>query len=571
MTDALTNADDIPSRLALAITRSGKTKRAVARAAGMNSQILTNMLGGRRPGTKHLGRLAEVLEVPLAWLVQGTAAPDWATAAIPRREPSVEFNLLYMVDGKSGERLLDNNQRMDRIEDHTFEAPPLGSITVYAARGADGVWQATGISPMPSWLRYWHQIVRDRDLETVWRELQDQITAMAKFGDPPKSLSTIETIGLDSVSVMASPRWRALTDGMGRPWWWVSVGVYWNDGPQAIEPEGTHHWLTIASRLVEMAADRDPTRDISGILEDVRQRVDAVGWAKLIEEAGTKAAQPVKGMVAAWAQDNATAATSVAKRSRIRMTPTDHVISPVAPYMTDPLASDVAMALLSVLLNQKSLHAGKSDPRNRKATITDVADLVRVLGVGRSSVYSVISDLVDRGWLSQVRGHLPTIIDLPGVVTWFLDHCKHRREKQESIVPLYAPAWPDRPSALHWLKQHAAMVDIRWAITGWRACALHGLGILVDDDTKPVEIVVSHPIEAIMRNWQLRSAPDSAEPILLISRTATPIATFSGVGEHISGLPVVDPWQAALAVAGDPQRGIEQATAIADALWLSPE
>jgi hypothetical protein len=31
---------------------------------------------------------------------------------------------------------------------------------------------------------------------------------------------------------------------------------------------------------------------------------------------------------------------------------------------------------------------------------------------------------------------------------------------------------------------------------------------------------------------------------------------------------VVDPWQAALAVASDPQRGIEQATAIADSLWL---
>jgi hypothetical protein len=121
---------------------------------------------------------------------------------------------------------------------------------------------------------------------------------------------------------------------------------------------------------------------------------------------------------------------------------------------------------------------------------------------------------------------------------------------------------------MRWLKQQTATDEIRWAITGWRACSLHGLSVLVDDDTKPVEIVVSDVVPTVLQRWQLRPAPNAEQPVMLISRTSTPIATFSGV-DRIAGLPVVDPWQAAMDVAGDPQRGIEQATAIADALWLS--
>jgi hypothetical protein len=48
-------------------------------------------------------------------------------------------------------------------------------------------------------------------------------------------------------------------------------------------------------------------------------------------------------------------------------------------YMADPMASKVAMALLSVLLNQIAKQTGRRDARQQKPAIADVGSLVDTL------------------------------------------------------------------------------------------------------------------------------------------------------------------------------------------------
>jgi hypothetical protein len=234
----------------------------------------------------------------------------------------------------------------------------------------------------------------------------------------------------------------------------------------------------------------------------------------------------------------------------------------------NPWASDVALALLDILLMQRAQPRSTWAAWTPPAAELDVEALATYLGVGRSTLYGVIEQFEKGGLMRPVRGRLPRLTDIPGVVSWLIDHRKHFRDKRESVVPLYAPAWKNTAEVLQWLTAKVGASTATWAITGWRACALHGLSVLVDDTAKPVEIIVREPVAAVLRDWQLKLQPYSGGSFFLMSTTSTPITAFACPGLPIAALPVVDPWQAALDVAGDPQRGIEQATAIADSLWL---
>jgi hypothetical protein len=122
---------------------------------------------------------------------------------------------------------------------------------------------------------------------------------------------------------------------------------------------------------------------------------------------------------------------------------------------------------------------------------------------------------------------------------------------------------------LDWLSQHSDDHDGSWALTGLHAAQRHGLSTLTHLHSKPVEIVVNSTIAEHLQRWQLQVAPAPSPTTLLITRAALPLTSFLGVTSSPGQPPMVDPWQAALAVANDPQRGIEQATAIADTLWLA--
>jgi hypothetical protein len=236
--------------------------------------------------------------------------------------------------------------------------------------------------------------------------------------------------------------------------------------------------------------------------------------------------------------------------------------------MRNPWSSDVASALMTILLMRRAQPRSQWSDWTPSAAVQDIEALAIYLGVGRSTLYGVILEFERDGWMSSERGRLPTLTDIPGLVNWFFDHRKHVRDQRLAVVPLYAPAWKIHDDILHWLRTTAGTSSITWAITGWQACALHDLGVLVNSDVKPMEIVVREPVSAVLREWQLKSQPYTGGPSLHVIATPMPITTFACTGIPIKGLPVVDPWQAALHVISDPNRGIEQATAIVDSLWL---
>ena len=101
-----------PSRLRLAITRAGVAKGEVAERAGMHRQVLTDMLAGRTPGTLHLGRLAQVLNVPLEWLADGSNPPGW----IRRQQRHQWPQLARQVSKASGSEMEECvNLRADQL------------------------------------------------------------------------------------------------------------------------------------------------------------------------------------------------------------------------------------------------------------------------------------------------------------------------------------------------------------------------------------------------------------------------------------------------------------------------
>ena len=256
--------------------------------------------------------------------------------------------------------------------------------------------------------------------------------------------------------------------------------------------------------------------------------------------------------------------------------------SPV-PFMRDPLTSDVAMAYIGALLLRgmqgRDRFKGHALPRHF-AMVQTLDDLARLLQASRSSLYVITRDLVERRWVTSTRGAIPTLNDVPGMIWWFLDHARHRRDQRIAVQPLYRRHWRSHAEAWSFVaEQSAAQIPLpqsaqewssaAWAVTGWSACAEHGLTILADPSAKPIDLVTGDDLDKFLTKWELRAAPAGETPWLVITRTETPRAAFSGmstVGKM--HLPLVDPWQAALSVAGDPLRGEEQARALVSALWL---
>lgn len=65
-------------RLLLALRKRGMTQEGLAGRLHVSRGAARYLIEGGGTGDKHLGKLAEVLEVPLVWLMDGTNPPDWA-------------------------------------------------------------------------------------------------------------------------------------------------------------------------------------------------------------------------------------------------------------------------------------------------------------------------------------------------------------------------------------------------------------------------------------------------------------------------------------------------------------
>jgi hypothetical protein len=249
-------------------------------------------------------------------------------------------------------------------------------------------------------------------------------------------------------------------------------------------------------------------------------------------------------------------------------------------HLTDIHASDVAMAILKIALlrsapadrvDWKVLGAWPAGGQRHQLTdltrITTIAAMAEHLAVSKSAIYTVHQALARRGWIVAKRGQLAEIADIPAVVSWWIDQRKHRQVRTIPVAPLYEAPALSHKSALTWLRGRFQADGGPWAVSGWAACQLHRRLVLNDPVGKPLVVVVRGPASRVRQAWSLADVP-AERALFHLQSSPTPAATFA-MATDVRGLPCVDLWEAALDVASDPQRGIEQTRAIADALFPS--
>jgi len=138
------------------------------------------------------------------------------------------------------------------------------------------------------------------------------------------------------------------------------------------------------------------------------------------------------------------------------------------------------------------------------------------------------------------------------------------------MVPLYPPKGnkPDgRPHVLAWLDGLATTIQAGGglvALTGWKALEQHGLSIVVGATPMTIEVQTQQHLESISSLLMPKAQRHEAWAICRVMRRWRAVAM--GITAHGKHIPVVDPWQAALDIAGDPNRGWEQAEALAKRL-----
>lgn len=249
----------------------------------------------------------------------------------------------------------------------------------------------------------------------------------------------------------------------------------------------------------------------------------------------------------------------------------DLAAAPIA-HQRDPLRRDITLTVLKVLL------ARASRSRRHIRWFADVLGALEAesipaladkLKFATSSLYAVIGELRERHLVDVSRGGMPHLTDIPGVLAWWLDGQRHQSANRVLVKPIYDSPNRTHTGFLEWISRRPAS-GFDWAINGWSACQLHRALAITDAGQKPCSIIVNAPARTFLLEWKLRTVPRSqaAEAFFLLETTSMPVSTFCGFG-LINGRPVVDLWQAALDVARDPQRGREQAEAIAQELWLA--
>lgn len=233
-------------------------------------------------------------------------------------------------------------------------------------------------------------------------------------------------------------------------------------------------------------------------------------------------------------------------------------------------SSDVALAVLKSIMLTKAPNLSRQirnyyvhQASNAELPGT-IPELAQWLGVSRASVYNAVGEFIHYGWMRSQRGQLPAIRATSEIISWWLDKRRHRRMRTLPVAPVYESIGKKNRIS-EWLRDQYTPSGDQWAITAWSACARHKKLAVNDISSKPLTISVKSSLRTLMTTWSLREVP-ADQAFIHLQKSPHPITTFSWVSE-IDGLPVVDPWEAAIDVVSDPQRGPEQASVICDVLF----
>lgn len=260
----------------------------------------------------------------------------------------------------------------------------------------------------------------------------------------------------------------------------------------------------------------------------------------------------------------------------------DHVDTAVAPVVTTserrgsaPVFSEANEQLLKVLLYE-TVRTGKNDgdlvsrwPRHPEPLIS-LDKWSEATEVGRTTAYRLYHQLRELGWISEVDGVTPLrLLNLPRLLTNWMQVEQAGAPRQ--LIPL-APLYPakgatsdsdlDVQAWLNKLEQQVEKGGGMLALSGWKAIEAYGLGVVVGKRPYTVEVPLERYIP-LVTDAALVSTTKAREPwaYLGVMRRWRAVA-MGAVRRESHRLVTVDPWQAALDVVADPNRGFEQAEAI---------
>jgi hypothetical protein len=184
-------------------------------------------------------------------------------------------------------------------------------------------------------------------------------------------------------------------------------------------------------------------------------------------------------------------------------------------------------------------------------------EIARVSGITVPSAYDMLERLRQTGWIAHRRG-LPIRLTRPEhiLADWLLV-ARRARPGRLPIKPLF-PRGADDADQIAWLARLASRLPATtpWALTSWAACQLHHVDISTDASAYPVTIAAAGDQVEILSRLEC-SACEPGDAVAYLDLRPGKHA-FRGVVRH-GGVPVVDLVQAALDVASDPARGLEQA------------
>lgn len=223
-------------------------------------------------------------------------------------------------------------------------------------------------------------------------------------------------------------------------------------------------------------------------------------------------------------------------------------------------ASQWALKLLLLGPLQQSLWW--QPPASWDGWVRSGPDLAREAGITPPSAYNIIRGLTQMDWIAHRRG-LPIRLTRPEhlLADWLLVARRNRRVR----IPV-RPLFQRRPAddgPLIWVVRLASQLPTTtpWAVGGWAACMQHQVDISTDAGAYPVHLAVAGDQTEILNRLECAVCEPAQAIAHLEVRTRR--HAFQGVVVK-AGIPTVDLVQAALDVASDPARGLEQAEHIVD-------
>lgn len=235
-----------------------------------------------------------------------------------------------------------------------------------------------------------------------------------------------------------------------------------------------------------------------------------------------------------------------------------------------------AQWLLKILLFREAPLRWWAGPRPTSTSVTDLAEASQI---PRPTVYKQIARFRQLGWVTSGHGEDQLLVNPGRMLRYWIDQMKYAHVERLALRPADPP--------MQWSRKHAVeigadevlqflgsgwrelMIKGGMAITGWHAARLLGFPNMVGVESRVV-FRYHDPNKTLLGSLGGLMPCDPRDAIVFAEPVSNPRAVLGGVvtNKEAHELPVVDPWQAALDVARDPNRGLEQANRIAEEILM---